>query len=205
LVLRFADKRRGLYEDEQNRVISSVKESVEEAGQKSEYSAYFFIIGVSLAIFVGLILGMANLKSKQNELEAYKQKIQNDVNAPLSKYSGSSSQVKYLSSQVSSLKIALSKRIDFASLLSELVKNQYQRAMWTNFSLSSSEVTIEMKADNFDEMNKSIKALGLAKGVKEAQLSEVSVNPDDGSVSYTAKLQVDYNFYKLTANTNANR
>lgn len=194
-----------MYEDEQNRVISSVKESVEEAGQKSEYSAYFFIIGVSLAIFVGLILGMANLKSKQNELEAYKQKIQNDVNAPLSKYSGSSSQVKYLSSQVSSLKIALSKRIDFASLLSELVKNQYQRAMWTNFSLSSSEVTIEMKADNFDEMNKSIKALGLAKGVKEAQLSEVSVNPDDGSVSYTAKLQVDYNFYKLTANTNANR
>jgi len=194
-----------LYEDEQNRVISSVKESVEEAGQKSEFSAYFFIIGVSLAIFAGLVLGMANLKSKQNELETYKQKIQNDVNVPLSKYSGSSSQVKYLSSQISFLKIALSKKIDFASLLNELVKNQYQRAKWTNFSLSSSEVTIEMKADNFDEMNQSIKALGLAKGVKQAQLSEVSVNPDDGSVSYTAKLQVDYNLYKLTSNANANR
>ncbi|MFH1855169.1 MAG: hypothetical protein ABH810_02050 [bacterium] len=194
-----------MYEDEQNRVISSVKESVEEAGQKSEFSAYFFIIGVSLAIFAGLVLGMANLKSKQNELETYKQKIQNDVNVPLSKYSGSSSQVKYLSSQISFLKIALSKKIDFASLLNELVKNQYQRAKWTNFSLSSSEVTIEMKADNFDEMNQSIKALGLAKGVKQAQLSEVSVNPDDGSVSYTAKLQVDYNLYKLTSNANANR
>ena len=194
-----------MYEDEQNRVISSVKEIVEEAGQKSEYSAYFFIIGVSLAVFAGLVLGMANLKSKQNELESYKQKIQNDVNVPLSQYSGSSAQVKYLSSQISFLKIALSKKIDFASLVNELVKNQYQRAKWTNFSLSSSEITIEMKADNFDEMNQSIKALGLARGVKQAQLSEVSVNPDDGSVSYTAILQVDYNLYKLSGNTNASK
>jgi len=80
LGLKFDDIRRGLYEQEQNRVISSVKESVEEAGQKSEYYAYYFIVGVSLAIFAGLILSMANLKSRQNQLDSYKQKIQNDVN-----------------------------------------------------------------------------------------------------------------------------
>lgn len=186
-----------MYVDDRDRVLASVKESVEEAGNKSEYSAYYFIIGLSLAVFVGLILLMANIKSKENQLEAYKQKTREDVTNQLNKIAASQGQSKYLDSQISALQIALSKRIDFASLLSELSSKQYKNARWSAFNLSSKAVSIKMEAGSFDDAAKAATSFKEAKGVKDAKLSKVSVNPDNNSVSFTIDLTVDFNTYKV--------
>lgn len=54
-----------MYTDDRERILRNVKQSVEEAGQKPEDSAYYFVIGLSVAIFVGLIVIISNIKSKQ--------------------------------------------------------------------------------------------------------------------------------------------
>ena len=190
--------RRGLYADDRDRMLASVKESVEEAGNKSEYSAYYFVIGLSLAIFAGLIFIVANIKSKENQLEAYKQKIKDEVTSPLDKLASSNGQSKYLDSQITALQTALSKRIDFASFMKELSQKQYKDARWTSFNLSSQTIAIKMQANNFDDMNKSVKSFREAKGVKEAKLSQINVNPDNNQVTYTIDLSVDFNVYKVT-------
>ncbi len=186
-----------MYVDDRDRVLASVKKSVEEAGNKSEYSAYYFIIGLSIAVFVGLVLLMANIKTKENQLEAYKQKTREDVTNQLNKISSSQGQSKYLDSQISALQIALSKRIDFASLLSELSSKQYKNARWSAFNLSSKAVSIKMEASSFDDAAKAVTSFKEAKGVKDAKLSKVSVNPDNNSVSFTIDLTVDFNTYKV--------
>jgi hypothetical protein len=189
--------RRGLYLDDRDRVLASVKESVEEAGNKSEYSAYYFIIGVSLAVFAGLILIMTNIKSKQNQLEAYKQKIKEDVTAPLNQITSTQGQSKYIDSQITVLQTALSKRIDFAAFMKELSQKQYKNSRWTSFNLSSKIVSIRMEADSFDDMARSVKSFKEVRGVQEAKLSDVKVNPDNNSVAYTIDLVMDFNIYKI--------
>ena len=193
--------RRELYADDRDRVLASVKESVEEAGNKSEYSAYYFVIGLSIAIFAGLIFVVASIKTKQNQLEAYDQKIKEEVTNPLNQLASSNGQSKYLDSQITALQTALSKRIDFAAFLNELSQKQFKFAKWTSFNLSSQAVSIKMQANNFDDMNKSVKSFRSAKGVKEAKLSQISVNPDNNSVTYTIDLSVDFNVYKVAGAT----
>lgn len=188
-----------MYADDRERIVASVKDSVEEAGSKSEYSAYYFIIGLSVAIFVGIILVIANIKTKENQVAAYQQKIKEDVTNRINEISSTQNQSKYLDSQITALQVALSKRIDFASFLGELGQKQYKDARWTAFNLSSSTVKIKMEADHIEDTAKAVSAFQAARGIREAKLSQVQVNPDNGRVSFVIDLTVDFSQYKIAA------
>lgn len=185
-----------MYADDRERILRNVKQSVEEAGQKPEDSAYYFVIGLSLAIFVGLIVIISNIKYKTSQLEVYGQKIQTEVTSQL-KAVGGNNQLDDLNNQVAALQLALSKRIDFSKFFQDLTANQYKKSKWTAINLDSDKVAITMEADNFDNLNSSLKSLENIKAVQEATLSGVSVNPDNQHVSFTVELIVDFSAYKV--------
>ena len=186
-----------MYNDDRDRILRSVKKSVEEAGQKPEDSAYYFVIGLSFAISVGLIIVVSNLKFKENQLEVYGQKIQNEVTIPLKKMNANDNQIKDLNSQVNALETALSKRIDFGKFVSDLIHYQFNASKWTNLIVDSDKVAISMEADNFDGLQKSLKSLEQIPSITNTSLSDVSVNPDNQKVSYTVELTVDFSRYKV--------
>ena len=188
--------RRGLYTEDRDRIMRTVKESVEEASGSSEDSIYFFVIGLSFAVFAGLLLVTYNIKYKTNQLETYGQKIQSEINEPLKSVT-KNSDIEDLSKQVEALQVALAGRIDFAQFFKDLASNQYKTSKWTSILLTSQKIAIQMEADNFDDVSKSLKSLEKIKSVQEATLSNVNVNPDNKKVSFTVELKVDFNNYKV--------
>lgn len=186
-----------MYADDRERILRNVKESVEGAGQKPEDSAYYFVIGLCIAIFAGLIVVVANIKFKNNQLAVYGQKIQTEVNEPLKSQTGNKDlAIENLSSQVEAFQVALSGRVDVGKFLSDLASNQYKNSKWTNLSLNSNKVAITMEADNFEDVSKSLKSLQNIKSVQKASLSDVNVNPGDNTIDFTVELIVDFSDYK---------
>ena len=184
-----------MYAEDRERIIRNVRESVEEAGQSPEDSAYYFVIGLCVAIFAGLILITANVKYKTNQLDMYGQKIKEEI-AKDSDQSNKDLQVDDLNNQIASLQLALSKRIDFGKFFKDLSQNQYKRSKWSSISLNSEKVSISMEADNFEDMSKSVKAFENMPSLRHVSLSNVNVNSGN-SVSYTLDLIVDYSAYKV--------
>jgi hypothetical protein len=185
-----------LYTEDRDRILRSVKESVDEVSNRSEDSIYFFVIGVSFAVFAGLILAVYNIKYKTNQLETYGQKIQQEINEPL-KQVNKDSDINDLSKQVEALRVALAGRYDFSQFFKDLASNQYKNSKWTSLSLTSQKIAIQMETDNFDDVSKSLKSFEKIKSVQDASLSNVNVNPDNKKVSFTVELKVDFNSYKI--------
>jgi len=188
-----------LYADDRDRIVQNVKESVEEAGQNPEDSAYYFVIGLCVAVFVGLIVIIANIKTKTNELQVYRQKTQEEVTKQLSSSISAKNQIEDLNSQVEVLRLALSQRIDFSRFFKDLSSNQYQRSRWTDITLDSNKIAISMEADSFDDLNKSVKSLQNIPAIKTTSLSDVDVNPDSQKIQYIVELTVDFNSYRVGA------
>lgn len=99
---------------------------------------------------------------------------------------------------MASLQLALGSRLDFSKFFNDLAANQYKRAKWTSISLDSGKVAISMQADNFDDLNKSLKSLQNMSSVSAASLSGVNVNPDNRKIDYTIELKVDFSPYKVS-------
>lgn len=185
-----------MYTEDRDRILRSVKESVEEASGNSEDSIYFFVIGLSFAVFAGLLLVTYNIKYKTNQLETYGQKIQSEINEPLKSVT-KNSDIEDLTKQVEALQVALAGRIDFGQFFKDLSANQFKNSKWTSISLNSQKIAIQMEADNFEDVSKSLKSLEKIKSVQEATLSNVNVNPDSKNVSFTVELKVDFGNYKV--------
>ena len=188
---------------EKNKLLESFKSEVTETEDTKETSVAFVLIGLAIAVVVAVVVLFAFNSSKNNQLSALDQQIQNDVTVPLKNLAGEKKQTDSILDQISVLTTVLNKKLTLSQMLIDLSNNQYKLSRWSSLSYSQDKVTITAVADNFEDVLKTYNALKATKSVKSAKLVSTNINENTKKIEFTMEFSVNTDLYKVVPKTAA--
>jgi len=180
---------------DQNRILESVKESITETTQKTEESASYFIIGLSGAIVIAVLVLLAAVSGKKAQIASYDQQIQSDVTDQLKGLSVEQDQISSVFTQLDVLETSLLRRVKYSGVFSDLAKNQYQKSKWTSVTVKDNIVSITGEANNFEDVAKTVVAYKSLASVTDAKLTSANLNQERQVVSFVIDLTFDLKGY----------
>lgn len=192
-----------MQEEEKQKFLHSVKNDINFDDNKSSDIFSYFVIGLFCAVIVLIIVVFGLQKSKQVKLASIDTAIASDVTEPLKSLEKEKQQSDIVAKQLEVLTTALSSRVKYSQLMSDLTANQYKKSKWTSFAFQSTAISLSGSADSFDDVAKTVAAFRVMKAVQDISLKSVSLNQDSKKVDFTLEITVNKTLYNYLPKTQA--
>lgn len=184
-----------MQDEEKRRFVENIKEEVNESQTKTADIFAYFVVGLFCAVLVLIIVVYGLERSKNNAIAALDESIKIEVTDPLSAMAKERKQNDDVIRQLATLTTALSGRVKYSQLMTDMSSGLYKKSMWTTFSLQDNVITISGVADSFDDAAKTVAAYRKLKTVKEIDLKSVNLNSEIGKVDFSYTITFDNKNY----------
>lgn len=186
-------------ENEKEKLLQSVKRDISSTENSTSDGFSYFIIGLFCAVFILVIIVIGLGRSKENKLLSLDETYKTEVTEPLKALSNEQKASDNAIDQIDILTAALSKRIKYSLLMTDIVSKQFKKSVWQSFTLKKDTVSILGSADSYDDVAKSIAALRSLKAVQDVSLKAASKDENSSKINFTAQLKLDLKSYQYSS------